>query len=100
MSTICTAEISSKIFGDQKICAGDQILKLRSEPAGPKDCFLKSSPEVTYIFYVVISSSNVKLWCVVWCVTFTRKSKDVEIVGAEISLNLLINSVLVHIKCL
>ena len=37
----CTAEISSKIFwpegpkifGDQKFCAGDQILKLRSQLA-------------------------------------------------------------------
>ena len=23
--TVCSAEISSKVFGDQKICAGDQI---------------------------------------------------------------------------
>ena len=41
MLTVCTTEISSKmfwpegpkIFGDQKICAGDQILKLRSQLA-------------------------------------------------------------------
>ena len=47
MSTVCTAEISSKmfwpkgpkIFGDQKICAGDQILKLRSQLA-PRIFFL------------------------------------------------------------
>ena len=51
MSTVCTAEISSKtfwpegpkIFGDQNICAGNQILKLRSQLA-PRIFFLKSSP--------------------------------------------------------
>ena len=53
MLTVCTAAISSKlfwpkgpkIFGDQKICAGDQILKLRSQLA-PRIFFLKSSPEI------------------------------------------------------
>ena len=46
MLTVCTVIFwpeGPKIFGDQKICAGDQILKLR-EPAGPKDFILKSSP--------------------------------------------------------
>ena len=50
--TVYTVEISSKIFwpkgpkifGDQNNCAGDQILKLRSQLA-PKFFFLKSSPE-------------------------------------------------------
>ena len=32
-----------KILGDEKLCAGDQNLK-PSEPADPKDFFLKSSP--------------------------------------------------------
>ena len=57
MLTVCTAEISSKIFwpegpkifGDQKICAGDQIFKLRSQLA-PWIFFLKSSPAGPYIF--------------------------------------------------
>ena len=50
MLTVCTAEISSKsfwpeglkIFGDQKMCAGNQILKLRSQLA-PRIFFLSQA---------------------------------------------------------
>ena len=59
MLTVCSAEISSKIFwpkgpnifADQKICVGDQILKLRSQLV-TKDFFSKVEPCICVCQYV------------------------------------------------